>query len=101
MPESLGYPVELSGAQMRELVDKVAARLMPIIDQLESTPVDSSADISPDPLEAIRHALPRDGDCLESVLTQLLDDAMGPSLSSIFPRFMGYVYLVEEYSMPA
>ena len=76
---------------MRELVDKVAARLMPIIDELESTPVDSSADISPDTLAAIRHALPRDGDSLESVLSQLLDDAMGPSLSAISPGFMGYV----------
>ncbi len=90
-PETLGYPLELSGAQMRDLVNDVVARLMPIIDQVESTPVDLSADISSATLNAIRQELPRDGDSLESVLSQLLNDAMRPSLSAISPGFMGYV----------
>ncbi len=76
---------------MSDLVGTVMAHLMPIIDSVETTPVDSSARISPEQLNRLREPLPQSGDSLEPVLTTLLQDAMKASLSPVSGGFMGYV----------
>lgn len=87
----MGYPLELSGAEMADLVSQAMSHLRPIIDSVDTTPIDSSDKATSELLDSLREPLPIHGDCLESVLSTLLDRAMPPSLSPISGGFMGYV----------
>ncbi len=76
---------------MSDLVGEVMTHLMPVIDSLDTTPVDSSHQISPEQLQQLREPLPRTGKPLDGVLSTLLHDAMASSLNPISGGFMGYV----------
>ncbi|MFK8032280.1 MAG: aspartate aminotransferase family protein [Gammaproteobacteria bacterium] len=76
---------------MRELLSQVLEHLQPVIETVESTPVDQSDSVRPELLLRLKEDVPGAGESLDSVLQLLLDEAMPPSLSAISGGFMGYV----------
>lgn len=83
--------LELSSGEMRVLVDSVMDRLMTFLGTLAEQPVDGTRQVDPSRALAAAEPLPRSGTPLETLLSQLFDEAVPGSLNPAAPGFMGYV----------
>ncbi len=85
------YPLELSEARMRALVDAAMERITALIRTLPEQPVNTSGAADPEFLSGLIEPLPEAGAPFEELLDLVFAQAARDSLNPISPGFMGYV----------
>jgi aromatic-L-amino-acid decarboxylase len=83
--------LELSEAQMQQLVDAAMTRIKTLIRTLPEQPVDTSGELDAACIADLVEPLPESGSDLEQLLDRVFDHATSASLNPISPGFMGYV----------
>jgi aromatic-L-amino-acid decarboxylase len=87
---STEWPLELSGEQLRQLVDAAVARIIPYIDSLPDQPsadVEGAAELA----RSLVEPLPQQGTPLDAVLDLVFDQAVPKSFNTAGPGYLAYI----------
>ncbi|HVV05666.1 MAG TPA: pyridoxal-dependent decarboxylase, partial [Puia sp.] len=91
MPEKRNVPIEMPGAEFKEIGYRLIDQIAAFIDNIDRKPV--TTDLSFTQLSAIigRNALPEDGKPAMEIVRRATDVLLNYSLLNGHPRFFGYI----------